>query len=88
MTPNVKSRMIIAIAVNLAVGQVAAAWFGFPRWTGTLVAGGIMAAASRPESIPAAARPIVQLAVMPGNLVAQALEDDPKLASPDNTPEP
>ena len=39
---------MVAIAVNLAVGQVAATWLGFPRWIGTIAAGGAMAAASMP----------------------------------------
>jgi len=75
MTPGEKSRMIVAIAVNLAVGQVAASWLGFPRWVGTVAAGGAMAAASMPDALPAPARGIVQLAVLPGNLAAQVLDD-------------
>jgi hypothetical protein len=67
--------MIVAIATNLAVGQLAATYLGFPRWAGTLVAGGAMAAASMPDELPAPVRGAVELIVLPGNLVAQALDD-------------
>jgi len=83
VTPGERSRLVVAIAVNLAVGQVAASWFGFPRWVGTVAAGGAMAAASMPDNLPAPARGLVQLAVLPGNLAAQVLDDQAdKLADP------
>lgn len=75
MTPGDKSRLIVAIAVNIGLAQVAATWLGFPRWAGTIAAGGAMAAASMPDQIPAPARGVVQLAVLPGNLAAQLLDD-------------
>jgi len=75
MNPGDRTRMIVAIATNLAVGQLAATWLGFPRWAGTVVAGGAMAAASVPDTLPAPARGAVQLLVLPGNLVAQVLDD-------------
>ena len=75
MNPGDRTRMIVAIATNLAVGQLAATWLGFPRWAGTVVAGGAMAAASVPDTLPAPARGAVQQLVLPGNLVAQVLDD-------------
>ena len=88
MTPGERSRLVVAIAVNLAVGQVAATWLGFPRWIGTIAAGGAMAAASMPENLPAPARGLVQLAVLPGNLAAQVLDDQAeKLSEPAIRPE-
>jgi hypothetical protein len=76
VSPADKSRMIVAIAVNIGVGQVVASWLGFPRWAGTVAAGGAMAAASMQDSLPPLARPVVQIAVLPGNLTAQLLEDN------------
>ncbi len=75
MTQGEKTRMIVAIATNIAIGQLAATYLGFPRWAGTVVAGGAMAAASVPDSLPAPARGAVQLLVLPGSLVAQVLDD-------------
>jgi len=75
MSSGERTRMVVAIAVNLAVGQTVASWMGFPRWAGSVVAGGAMAAATVPEQLPMGAREVVQLAVLPGNLVAQALAD-------------
>jgi len=75
MNPGDKTRLIVAIATNLAIGQLAAKWLGFPRYAGTIAAGAAMAAASVPDQLPAPARAAVQLAVLPGNLVAQALDD-------------
>ena len=75
MSPGDKTRLVVAIAANLAVGQLAAAWLGFPRWAGTVVAGGAMAAATVPDTLPAPARGAVQLLVLPGNLIAQVLDD-------------
>jgi hypothetical protein len=75
MNPGDRTRLIVAIATNLAVGQVAASWLGLPRWAGTLAAGSAMAAATIPDQLPAPARGAVQLMVLPGNLVAQALDD-------------
>ena len=75
MNEGERTRLIIAIGVNLALGQVGATWLGLPRWAGTLLAGSAMAAATRPEDLPAGVRGAVQLIVLPGNLVAQALDD-------------
>jgi len=75
ISPGDKTRLVVAVAVNLAVGQAAAAWLGFPRWAGSVFAGGAMAAASRPDQLPDPARELVQLLVLPGNLAAQALSD-------------
>ena len=75
MNEGDKTRLIVAIGVNLAVGQLGATWLGLPRWAGTLLAGGAMAAASRPDDLPPPVRGAVQLIVLPGNLVAQALDD-------------
>ena len=75
IAPGDRARLILAIAVNLGIGQTAAAWMGLPRWTGSLVAGAAMAAASMPDQLPPAARGLVQIAVLPGNLTAQLLAD-------------
>lgn len=75
MNPGDKTRLVIAVATNLAVGQLVASWLGFPRYAGTIAAGAAMAAASVPDQLPSAARGAVQLIVLPGNLVAQALDD-------------
>jgi hypothetical protein len=75
VNPGDRTRLIVAIATNLAIGQVAASWLGFPRWAGTVVAGGAMAAASMPDQLPGPARGVVELIVLPGNLVAQVLDD-------------
>ncbi len=75
MSPGERSRMVVAIAVNLAVGQLVAVTLGLPRWTGTVAAAGAMTAASMPENLPGLARGAVEVAVLPGNLVAQLLDD-------------
>jgi len=75
MNPGDKTRLIVAIATNLAVGQLAAGWLGFPRCVGTIAAGAAMAAASVPDQLPGPARGVAQLLVLPGNLVAQVLDD-------------
>ena len=75
MTPGERTRLVVAIATNLAIGGAAATWLGFPRWVGTIAAGGAMAAASMPNELPAPIRGTVDLIVLPGNLVAQALDD-------------
>ena len=75
MNTGDKTRLIVAIATNLAVGQLAANWLGFPRYVGTIAAGAAMAAASVPDQLPAPARGVAQLLVLPGNLVAQVLDD-------------
>ena len=74
ISPGDKTRLIVAVATNIAVGQLAAAWLGLPRWAGTIAAGGAMAAASQPEDLPAPALAVAKLLVLPGNLVAQALD--------------
>lgn len=75
MSPGDRTRLVVAVAVNLAIGQSVAGWFGFPRWAGSVAAGGAMAAATMPEQLPRGARELVQLVVLPGNLVAQTLAD-------------
>lgn len=73
MNPEDKTRLIVAMAVNLAIGQSAAAWVGLPRWAGSIAAGGAMAAASVPNQLPPGARELARLLVLPGNIVSQAL---------------
>ena len=75
MSPGDQTRLIIAIATNLAVGQLAAKAMGLPRWAGTLVSGASMAIATQPQALPEPVKGAVQLIVLPGNLVAQALDD-------------
>ena len=73
MNGEEQKRMVIAIAVNLAVGQLAAVTAGIPRWLGTIAAGGAMAAATQPDKLPEGVRQVVQLAVLPGNVAASVL---------------
>ena len=75
MTPGDQTRLIIAIATNLGVAQLAAKAVGLPRWAGTLIAGASMAVATQPDALPEPVRGAVQIIVLPGNLVAQALDD-------------
>ena len=85
MSPGERSRMVVAIAINLAVGQAVALTLGLPRWTGTVAAAGAMTAASMPDNLPVLARGAVEIAVLPGNLVAQLLEDQAnKLDEPES----
>lgn len=77
MKPEEQRPLIIAIAVNLAVGQLAAVTAGLPRWIGTVAAGGAMAAASQPDKLPQGIKEVVQLAVLPGNIAANILTSEP-----------
>jgi len=89
MNPGDKTRLIVAVATNIAIGQIAANWFGLPRYVGTIAAGAAMAAASVPDQLPAPAREAVQLLVLPGSLVAQALNDQvDKIEGCNCAPEP
>lgn len=73
MSPGDRTRLVVAVAVNLSVGQSLASWLGFPRWTGSVAAGGAMAAATMPNALPTGVRELAKLLVLPGNLAAQAL---------------
>ncbi len=75
LSPGDRTRLVIAVAVNLAVGQTAATWVGLPRWAGSIAAGGAMAAATMPNALPAGVREVAKLLVLPGNLAAQALSN-------------
>jgi hypothetical protein len=73
MTQTDKTRLIVAVAVNIAVAQMLASWLGFPRWTGTLAAGGAMAAASMPNKLAKPVLQVVEVAVLPGSVAAKAI---------------
>jgi hypothetical protein len=73
MSEDQRTKLVVAVAVNLAVGQALAAAFGLPRLAGTVVAGAAMAAASVPSQLSPPVRDLAQLAVLPGNIVANAI---------------
>lgn len=78
MTEEQRSKLILAAIVNVAALQVLATSLGAPRWAGTVVAGGTMAAASQPALLPPVARGLVNLAVLPGRIAAEIFVTKPK----------
>ena len=81
MTPETNMQpLIIAIAVNIMAGQIAAAAVGLPRWAGSITAGAAMAAASKPEQLNPLLRGVVDLVVLPGKVVSQILTSSPGFA--------
>jgi hypothetical protein len=48
-------------------------WLGFPRWAGTVAAGGAMAAASIPNQLAKPVLQVVEIAVLPGSVAAKAI---------------
>jgi len=72
--------LIVAIAVNIMAGQLAAAAVGLPRWAGSITAGAAMAIATRPEQLNPLVRGAVGIIVLPGKIVSQILTKSPGLA--------
>jgi len=70
-----KTQVVVAVAVNLAVAQLVATWLGFPRWAGTVAASGVMVAASAPDKLPEPIQQVVKVAVLPGNVAANLVEE-------------
>ncbi len=79
MSPN-RTQLVVAVAVNLAVGQLVASWLGFPRWAGTVAASGAMVAASRPAQLSPPVRQVLQVAVLPGAVAAELVEPNHVIA--------
>ena len=79
--PGTQQKLIIAIAVNIAAGQIAARTLGLPRWAGTVTAGAAMAAASKPQQLAPVVRGVVDLAVLPGKVVAELLVNQKTLGA-------
>ena len=86
MNHDERARLVVAVAVNLAVGQAVAAMMGAPRIVGTIAAGAAMAAASVPEQLSPPVRDLAQLVVLPGNIVANAINDSPSIEKPVEEP--
>ena len=80
MTGSEQKRLIVAIAVNIAAGQAAAATLGFPRWAGTVTAGAAMAAASQPQNLSPLVRGAVDLIVLPGRIASDVLTKQAKVS--------
>jgi len=76
-----QKKLIVAIAVNIVAGQLAARSLGLPRWAGSVTAGTAMALASQPETLPPLVRGTVDVLVLPGKVVAQLLNSQGELAS-------
>lgn len=80
INPGTQQKLIVAIAVNIAAGQIVARTLGLPRWAGTVTAGAAMAAASKPEQLAPVVRGAVDLVVLPGKVVAELLVNQKNLA--------
>ena len=78
MTEEQRNKLLLAAIVNVAAFQLVATSLGAPRWAGTVVAGGTMAAASQPALLPPFARGLVNLAVLPGRIAAELFVTKPK----------